>query len=288
MSRRMARCARVSPRRSEIGPRFHPNIAVVYRLSSARTEDSRLGADRRDAHASTVTGRLHIERLDGGALELDGTALARAFFTRDPSSVGVGSFDGLAGRTARDRIELADVQALNRTMRARSAHSSWAALIDTSLPWLEAIDPTLDLIRASDAHWERERVTHLLTAAMNATVGPMRGVSVATKMLHLKRPQLFPVLDALVAQMIGSPPLVSASPAIEVVAHLRRQGRENLGALLAIQDDLDRRGYPRSLVRILDAVLWLSHPAAGAASTLRRWRCDLAKSSASTSRPADR
>jgi hypothetical protein len=62
---------------------------------------------------------LHIARLDGGELILDGDGLTRVFFATDPSSVGVGSYDSLAGRGSRDRIEVADVVALNRTVRAR-------------------------------------------------------------------------------------------------------------------------------------------------------------------------
>lgn len=34
-------------------------------------------------------------------------------------------------------------------------------------------------------------------------------------------------------------------------------------------------GYQRSLVRILDAVLWLSHPAAGGPGSRRRFTVDV-------------
>jgi hypothetical protein len=77
---------------------------------------------------------MSIERLDGGVLELDGWGLASTFFTTDPSSVGIGSYDSLCGKTRADEIEIADVEALNRTMRARTAHDRWAPLIDTPLP----------------------------------------------------------------------------------------------------------------------------------------------------------
>ena len=63
---------------------------------------------------------LRITRLDGGLLVIDGAALARTFLTEDPSSVGPGSYDSLAGRRPFDAIETSDVEALNRTMRVEA------------------------------------------------------------------------------------------------------------------------------------------------------------------------
>lgn len=42
-----------------------------------------------------------------------------------------------------------------------------------------------------------------MKTALIGIAAPGRNVSVATKMMHLKRPKLFPVLDALVVQSIG-------------------------------------------------------------------------------------
>ena len=50
----------------------------------------------------------------------------------------------------------------------------------------------LDLIETDDERWEEAKGGELTSAALEATVGSGRGVSVATKMLHLKRPRLFP------------------------------------------------------------------------------------------------
>jgi hypothetical protein len=83
-------------------------------------------------------------------------------------------------------------------------------------------------------------------------------------MLHLKRPWLFPVLDLLVAEMPRSriSPTATAAARAEqatrLLSHLRREGREKFGALEAIQRQLPAIGIERSLVRILDAMLWLS------------------------------
>src|SRR4051812_40434751 len=101
--------------------------------------------------------RLRIARLDGSELVIDGAGLTQFFFATDPSSVGSGSYDSLAGKGARNRIEVADIQALNRTMRARSAHANWADLVDRDLDWLRAIPTDLDLVGSGDDAWQRVR-----------------------------------------------------------------------------------------------------------------------------------
>jgi hypothetical protein len=225
---------------------------------------------------------LEIARLDGGLLVLEGGALSEQFFTRDPSSVGEGSYDSLAGKPPRDEIHRSDIEALNRTMRARTPHDRWASITETPLPWLRAIEPALDLIETNDEQWNTTGGERLVDAALAASVGPGRGVSVATKMLHLKRPRLFPVLDLLVAEMLGArispeaPPDVRARQATRLVLHLRDQGRHNIRGLREIQTSLTQEKMERTLVRILDAVLWLSHPGAGVGGTRRIFECRLA------------
>ena len=205
-------------------------------------------------------------------LVLDGLGLARAFFAGDDSA-----YDSFAGRGAADRIETADVQAINRWARARSPHDAWASVVDRPLSWLAAIDPDLDLIEASDSRWRREHGEELVRVALEEVIADRRGMAVATKLLHLKRPRLFPLLDEYVAVMMGRS--VPATPerkletALELVLHLRREGRRNLEPLRRIQLALAGESQ-RSLVRILDAIIWLSHPAAGIASAKRVLRVD--------------
>ena len=212
---------------------------------------------------------LVIARLDGGRLVLHADGLASHFFAVDPSSVGVGAYDSLAGKTNPKRIEVGDVVALNTTMRARTPHRAWEPLLDRRLKWLEAIPTDFDLITASPDDWSRLRGDALVRAALLACVGSGRGVSVATKMLHLKRPRLFPVSDSFVAQMLGgtiaddAPVSIRADRATELTTHVRREGRGNLVVLTELQRRLEHEKINRSLVRILDAALWLSHPAAG-------------------------
>lgn len=216
-----------------------------------------------------------IERMDGGPrliIEEPGT-LALQFFSTDASSVGPGAYDQRAGRGEPNRITTEDIRAINQTMRARSPHSAWEPLTAAldELPWLTAIDRNWDLIGTDDEVWQRAGGADRLAAAIEATVGPYRRLSVATKVLHLKRPRLFPVLDSLVVDLIGG--LAYLQRPAKLLLHLREQGRANLTALTAIQAELAAQEQPleRSLVRILDALLWSSHPTAGIAATLSGW-----------------
>jgi hypothetical protein len=207
-----------------------------------------------------------IRRLDGGPSLIveDAASLADAFFSRDPSSTGPNSFDAQAGHGDPDRIATDDIRAINQTMRARSPHTAWEALTSAGpLPWLAALDPSWDLVRLREQDWERFGCTALLEAAFVATIAPYRNLAVTTKVLHFKRPSLFPVLDLLVVQQLGG---VGQRP-MRLLLHLRAEAQRNRLALEQIQTELEEAHIARTLIRILDALIWSSHPGAGIALT---------------------
>jgi hypothetical protein len=210
--------------------------------------------------------RIVVRRLDGGPSLIieDASSLAHAFFSRDPSSTGPNSFDARAGYGDSERITTDDIRAINQTMRARSPHTAWEALTSAGpLPWLAALDLSWDLVRLRDHEWERFGCTALLEAAFAATIAPYRNLAVATKVLHFKRPSLFPVLDLLVVQQLGG---VGQRP-IRLLLHLRAEGRRNRLALEHIQKELQQANITRTLIRIMDVLIWSSHPGAGIAVT---------------------
>jgi hypothetical protein len=94
-------------------------------------------------------------------------------------------------------------------------------------------------------------------------------MAVATKLLHYKRPRLFPVLDSFVAEMFGMniPDVGKAHERVEAAVRLtsaiRSEGRRNVETLRSIRDLLAQETSQRSLIRIFDAIVWFSHPAAG-------------------------
>jgi hypothetical protein len=206
--------------------------------------------------------RVLVRRLDGGPSLIveDASSLAYAFFSRDPSSMGPNSYDERAGHGDPFRITTDDIRAINQTMRARSPHSAWEMLTSAGpLAWLAALDPSWDLIELPDREWERFGCTALVEAALAAAIAPYRNLAVATKVLHLKRPSLFPVLDLLVVQQLGG----AGRLPIELLLHLRAEARRNRLALQQVQTNLQQVHITRTLVRILDALVWSSHPGAG-------------------------
>ena len=219
--------------------------------------------------------RVTIARLGGQAPLVIENAdwLAEAFFSLDPSGKP-GGFDDAAQTTSPARIERKDIDAINRTMRARSPHKAWAALRDWELQWLLAISTEWDLATMGDDTWLAQ-VAPALEAAFAELIETGRGVSVSTKMLHLKRPGLVPVLDSLVVAQLGARMPTTPLKAVALIDHVRRVIRDNESALEQVIDYLAARGIDRSQVRTLDALLWGSHPESWIAPLmplLARWR----------------
>ncbi len=221
-----------------------------------------------------------IRRADGGpTLVIEGAQwVAETFFRLDRSAVGPKSYDARVASCPKDRFELADLRAINGSMAARAPEKWWSGLLDgVPKPWLDALVPAWTLLEPSDAAWNEEHITDRLRDALKEMVGDHRGLSVATKLLHLKRPALVPILDSLVVDQLGG----RGKDGAELIEYLRTEGRRNLDALRRIQDGLatirgaDGQPIQRSLVRILDVLLWATHPASALYPTLGGWRSEL-------------
>jgi Family of unknown function (DUF6308) len=218
--------------------------------------------------------------------------LAEAFFEIDPSSWmpavedATISFDDWSAQTPhRHRFEPCDLKVLNTSMRARSPEKWWGGLFEQrDVDWLAAVDPTWQLLMP-DNDWEERNMPMLMESLMTGMLRKGINISVATKALHLKRPELVPVLDSLVIEQIGA--RVSSSQSkrgtrarqtCAIVAHLRCQGAAVRHELEVIRDYLRGVvGKERTLVRVLDAVIWSSHPGsliAPVARLINRWDAD--------------
>jgi hypothetical protein len=214
--------------------------------------------------------------------------LAEAFFEIDPSSRmpavedATASYDDWSARTPhRHRFEPYDRKVLNKSMRARSLERWWTGLFEEGdLDWLAAVDPAWQLLMPDD-EWDRRDMPAVIESLMIGMLRKGIDVSVATKALHLKRPELVPVLDSLVIAQIGtkvssqSKRETRARQTRDIVVHLRAQAMVVRDELEAIRDYLrDVVGKERTLVRVFDALLWSSHPGsliAPVASLIERW-----------------
>jgi hypothetical protein len=243
---------------------------------------------------------LRITRLSNDGLVIDhARRLAEAFFEIDPSSrmaISEGAthaYDDWSMETRPHGFEPYDLKVLNTSMRARSPERWWTTAKENGayapqpllgagdLAWLVQVEREADLFMPED-DWVGLGMAQAIEALMLAMLRKGIDVSVATKALHLKRPWLMPVLDSLVIAQLGTRVSGSGSKretrarqAAAIVVHLREQG-------LAVREDLeliqvylrDVVGRERSLVRILDALLWSSHPGsliAPVSRLIERW-----------------
>jgi hypothetical protein len=214
---------------------------------------------------------IRIRRLDGGAdlVIEDGYDVAREFFTKDASSAAPNGYDALAGRTAAHRVVEDDIAVMYRTMRVRSRRDAWSIFLadDRPVPWLRAIDRSWDLLDLDDDAWAN-RAAPRLEAAFAAMIGPHRQLTGVSKVLHLKRPRLVPILDALVVQQLGG---FGRSP-IALTSHYRTELRSNGRAVRSIVGTLaDKEQIVRTPVRVMDALVWTSHPASSLAKAVDGW-----------------
>lgn len=219
---------------------------------------------------------LRINQADGAQLVIsDADWLAGVFFTLDPSSQSGGYDDWIVSpEQLPDQITRQDIKAINSSMRARSSPKVWQIEFNRPGAWLETVSPKWKLFELDDGPFEdfakpaiAESVQHLIAHG--------RGVSVATKVLHIKRPHLIPVCDSLVVQQLRLPAPTTGDATAEVIAWIRREGMSNLVQLRSIQRHLEVAGLHRSLVRIMDGLLWASHPGTRmfpAIQLTHRWR----------------
>ncbi len=204
--------------------------------------------------------------------------LAELFFRGDPSAKGKGSYDSWIATTQldarlRDVIVDADITAVNRTMAARTPLARWEpVLAGGDWSWLEDLDRDWGLFELTSAEWSDLNVRHRLRRAFEASVRPGLGIAVVTKVLHIKRPGLIPVLDSLVVDQIGARVTKDVSTWVDALERVREVGRTNLAELGRIKDHLESRGVNgRTLVRILDALLWTSSPGSAIYGSLAGW-----------------
>jgi hypothetical protein len=185
--------------------------------------------------------------------------LAEFFFNVDPSSSSLSfSFDEWVVKTPPNRFVPEDLHCVNATMGARTSPTHWHALMsDSGPPWLRSLRPDWDLVSMPESEWQARGCGGLIEAALSGIMGKFRGPAVATKVLHLKRPLLIPICDSFVAGQMGTT-LKGHQETTRLILHLRDEARadQNLRGLLTIQRHLEAAGKKRSLVRILDALLW--------------------------------
>jgi hypothetical protein len=179
-------------------------------------------------------------------------------------------YDGYisTGESPPNRVTDKDVNVINRSMGTRSKRSRWEPIINRSeLPELIDLDPAWDLILMSEHDWEIHKVPKRIETAVDALVRPYIQIAAATKVLHIKRPALVPVCDADVLGRLGVTESEASRATVAVCVDLRREGRRLLKHLTALQVRVGEELHQQiSLVRILEVLIWKSHPNRGGAA----------------------
>jgi hypothetical protein len=197
---------------------------------------------------------------------------AAFFFLSNLSSVGSSAYDRwiVSSQNCRDGFTEADIRVMNTTMTARTAYQHWTTLTGSAAAtrWLQELDASWELFTMADDTWEvcQARILDALTAVM----APYRTTAIVTKLLHIKRPKLIPVCDSYVCAMIGRRARTAAD-ATKLIGDVREVGRVNIDALVEISARLTSIGIDRTLVRILDALLWSCYQTAGPYAEFGPW-----------------
>lgn len=127
-------------------------------------------------------------------------------------------------------------RAIERALRAIATQASLAGAA-SSVPWLA-------LRQLFDAFADIRGV----------------GFSKMTKALHPKRPALIPMLDRVVQKYLEDDDLGAEAPfgerALGLVRGYKRDVDRNRVAVRALRQELARRGYGLTEVRILDLLIW--------------------------------
>jgi hypothetical protein len=199
---------------------------------------------------------------------------AAFFFLSNISSVGTKAYDRwvVSPQNPSDRFVRWDVRTINTTMGARTASRHWEHFINSADPlgWLQALNASWDLFTMDDEAWTKAGCETRILAALTIVMAPYRTTSITTKLLHLKRPKLIPICDSYVCSMLGKR-AGNAVDTTKLIVAVREVGRSNLDALMEISRRLASIGFDRTLVRILDSILWSGAPGGGPEAEFARW-----------------
>ena len=204
------------------------------------------GVTRSSAGPIVLRSGIHIEDPLSVLLGLE----AWAFDVSDPSRpASVSESDLRLANRGGARISAAEIAAIlerrrviERALRAIAPRASLAGA-GNSVPWLP-------LEKLFDAFVDIRGV----------------GLSKMTKALHRKRPALIPMLDSVVQNYLEEDDLGPQAPigerALGLVRGYKRDLDRNRAAVRAVRQELARRNYQLTEVRILDLLIWSVHAAA--------------------------
>ena len=173
--------------------------------------------------------------------------------------------DVVLGFLERWRFEPGDTSARFREPDLRLANRGGARIAATQIADVLRRRPAIErALRAipADASLAARSVPWTSLAELFAAFADIRGLGLSkmTKALHPKRPALIPKLDSVVQGYLKDDDLGATVPfaerALAFVRSYKRDIDRNRAALRAVRNDVARRGYDVTEVRILDLLIW--------------------------------
>ena len=187
----------------------------------------------------------------------------------DPLTVVLGSLKAYGPVDAGDPARLASFGEPDLRLANRGGARISAAQIAAVLERQGAIERALRVI-AADASLAgaADQVPWPVLGQLFGAFAGIRGVGLAkmTKALYPKRPALIPMLDSIVQTYLRDDDLGAHAPfaerALGLVRGYQRDLDRNWAAVQAVRQDLTRRGYGLTEVRILDLLILSAQAAA--------------------------
>ena len=167
----------------------------------------------------------------------------------------VDRYDRRAAETD-DETTFADYEAIRAAGGWMSTWRRAASALPLGSQVIARLDPEWDLAVLDDPTWATAEQN--LLGAVASLWAPGLGAAAVTKLLHLKRPRLVPVIDRRVLFALRMREPRTPADLMEVIGHFRGLLRENADAVVEIGAAVARTdmGVDVPPARLLDIVLW--------------------------------
>lgn len=155
-----------------------------------------------------------------------------------------------------------DIEAANRLFARITPLAAKGLISSDVIPLILEKIQNVDLDEVSDNSWIENKLTmkELLRACLQI---PGVGLAVATKVLHLKRPKLIPILDSFVMKFLTGVDISTVSEdasllecGIDALEIVRKDLINNHEALCSLQKQLTDLPIPVGRIRLYDILCW--------------------------------